>query len=83
MTPRKRWMLQPMSWRRGGLAALVVLILVAGIALMLDADAGAEFGAIVEEPVLGHATPGLALRVLHGGYTLGDVAQGYVFLNDR
>lgn len=49
MSPRKRWMLQPLSWKRGGALALIILILVAGVALVLDADAAGEFGPIVNE----------------------------------
>ena len=48
MSPRKRWMLQPLSWRRGGAAALVVLVIIAGAALVLDAGAGGQFTPIVE-----------------------------------
>jgi hypothetical protein len=49
MPTRKRWMLQPLSWRRGGAAALAVLILIAAAALVLDADAGSELGPVVEQ----------------------------------
>lgn len=37
-----------MSWRRGGLATLIVLLLVVAGALILDADAGGEYAPIVE-----------------------------------
>lgn len=48
MASRKRWMLQPLSWRRGGAVALVVLIGVAAAALVLDARAGGEFTPVIE-----------------------------------
>lgn len=41
-------MLQPLSWQRGGAAALAVLILVAGAALVLDSGAGGELAPIVD-----------------------------------
>ncbi len=48
MGSRKRWMRQPLSWKRGGAVALIVLILVVVAALVLDARAGGEYGPIVE-----------------------------------
>lgn len=41
-------MLQPLSWQRGGAVALVVLLVVAAAALVLDADAGGELAPIVD-----------------------------------
>lgn len=49
MSPRKRWMLQPLSWKRGGALALIILILVAGVALVLDAEAAGEFGPVLDQ----------------------------------
>lgn len=48
MSTKRRWMLQPLSWRRGGAVALAVLILVAGAALVLDSGASGEFGPVVD-----------------------------------
>lgn len=49
MSTRKRWMLRPLSWKRGGAVALVILVFVAGVALVLDAEAGGELDPIVEQ----------------------------------
>jgi hypothetical protein len=57
MGSRKRWMRQPLSWKRGGAVALIVLILVAGAALVLDARAGGEYGPIVERLEAGGLEP--------------------------
>lgn len=42
-------MLQPLSWRRGGALALLVLAGLAGVALYLDADAGGELRPVIEQ----------------------------------
>lgn len=57
MAPRRRWLLQPLSWRRGGAVALIVLTLVAAAALMLDADAGGEYAPIVDRLSRSHGDP--------------------------
>lgn len=44
----RRWLRQPLSWKRGGAVALAVLAVVAGAALVLDAGAGGEVDAIRE-----------------------------------
>ena len=49
MSTKKRWMLQPLSWRRGGAAALVVLILIAAAALVLDADPASELRPVIDQ----------------------------------
>jgi hypothetical protein len=49
MARRKRWLRQPLSWQRGGAVALVVLILVAGAALVLDAGGGGEYAPVVDQ----------------------------------
>lgn len=75
MVSRKRWMLQPLSWQRGGAVALVVLLVVAAAALVLDADAGSELAPIVDrlgeglEPVSLVEETGRSAQIL----ILGDV----------
>lgn len=48
MARRRRWMRQPLSWRRGGAVALLVLLAVAAAALVLDARSGGEFEPVRE-----------------------------------
>ncbi len=42
-------MLQPLSWRRGGAVALVVLMVVAAAALVLDSGAANQFNPVIEQ----------------------------------
>jgi hypothetical protein len=48
MARRRRWLRQPLSWKRGGAVALAVLVVVAAAALVLDANAGAETEPVIE-----------------------------------
>lgn len=48
MPPRKRWMRQPLSWRRGGAVALAVAVILAVAALVLDAGGTDDFDSVVE-----------------------------------
>lgn len=76
MSPRKRWMLQPLSWRRGGAVALAVLILVAGAALVLDSGSSGEFGAVVDRLQDSGVEPISLIEDMAGGaqiLILGDV----------
>jgi hypothetical protein len=49
MSTKKRWMLQPLSWRRGGAVALVILVLIAAAALILDSDPGSELRPVIDQ----------------------------------
>lgn len=83
-------MLQPLSWQRGGAVALVVLLVVAGAALVLDADAGGELTPIVErlgergvDPVvlveeMGRQAQILVLGDVHGRATPKRVAAAAI-----
>jgi hypothetical protein len=42
MRSRRRWLRQPLSWKRGGAASLIILALVIAAALYLDAGTAAE-----------------------------------------
>ncbi len=70
-------MLQPLSWRRGGAVALVVLIVVAGAALVLDSGAASEFTPVIERLQEQAVEPGLLVEQVARGaqiVILGDVA---------
>lgn len=46
MPPRRTWLRQPLSWQRGGAAALAVLTIIVVTALVLDARTPAELEAV-------------------------------------
>jgi hypothetical protein len=48
MPPRRRWLRQPLSWKRGGAVALAVLAVIIVAALVLDAGSTAELEPVQE-----------------------------------
>jgi hypothetical protein len=48
MAPRRPWLRQPLSWRRGGAVALTVLVILIIAALVLDRGSGAELEPLQE-----------------------------------
>lgn len=48
MPRRKRWMRQPLSWRRGGAVALAIVVVLAVAALVLDSRSSPDHAPVVE-----------------------------------
>ena len=77
MAPRKRWMRQPLSWRRGGAVALVAMVVLMIAALILDSEAASDMEPLIEymeargrEPSQAIADAGRSARVV----LLSDIA---------